>query len=282
MGNLLKVLTYNELDQGPNFFLDFESEMGFLFSVFSFRPYPEFHIHAILSSLSPSPIASRPSQTSSPTFAIRGCPRGGGPQGRSPPGALCSPLGPRAARGPLVVSRTAVTGQPGLTPSCPPLHGLAGARARRTDQGENPARKGCGPAGEPWDGVLAPRSGSRRPGPRSEPSGFLSPGRCPADAQPTEAETAVWNQVNAVLEEAQTILAELQSYTGAGQEIREVGAAPAPSASPSIGPWGNRGRSPFPGHPKPRGPAAAGARLERRVPLGRQAETLLRVLPAAG
>lgn len=45
---------------------------------------------------------------------------------------------------------------------------------------------------------------------------------CAADAQPTEAETAVWNQVNAVLEEAQTILAELQSYTGAGQEIREV------------------------------------------------------------
>ncbi|KAL7980631.1 hypothetical protein Chor_001785, partial [Crotalus horridus] len=45
---------------------------------------------------------------------------------------------------------------------------------------------------------------------------------CAADAQPTEAETAVWNQVNAVLEEAQTILAELQSYTGAGQEIREA------------------------------------------------------------
>ncbi|XP_032645474.1 CYFIP-related Rac1 interactor A-like isoform X1 [Chelonoidis abingdonii] len=41
-------------------------------------------------------------------------------------------------------------------------------------------------------------------------------------AQPTEAETAVWNQVNAVLEEAQTILAELQSYTGAGLEIREA------------------------------------------------------------
>lgn len=33
----------------------------------------------------------------------------------------------------------------------------------------------------------------------------------------------MWNQVNAVLEEAQTILAELQSYTGAGLEIREVG-----------------------------------------------------------
>lgn len=92
----------------------------------------------------------------------------------------------------------------------------------------------------------------------------------------------MWNQVNAVLEEAQTILAELQSYTGAGQEIREVGAAPAPSASTPTVPWGNRGRSPLPGHPKPRGPAAAGARLERRVPSGRQAETLLRVLPAAG
>ncbi|NWR78748.1 FA49A protein, partial [Centropus unirufus] len=45
------------------------------------------------------------------------------------------------------------------------------------------------------------------------------------NAQPTEAETAVWNQVSAVLEEAQAVLAELQSYTGAGQEIREVGAA---------------------------------------------------------
>ncbi|KFR03500.1 Protein FAM49B [Nipponia nippon] len=54
------------------------------------------------------------------------------------------------------------------------------------------------------------------------------------NAQPTEAETAVWNQVNAVLEEAQAVLAELQSYTGAGQEIREVGAdAVLPHASVS-------------------------------------------------
>lgn len=45
MGNLLKVLTYNELDQGPNFFLDFESEMGFLFSVFVSSFILEFHIH---------------------------------------------------------------------------------------------------------------------------------------------------------------------------------------------------------------------------------------------
>ncbi|XP_050182414.1 CYFIP-related Rac1 interactor A-like isoform X1 [Myiozetetes cayanensis] len=120
------------------------------------------------------------------------------------------------------MSRTTVTGQPGLTPNLPPTPRLDSSSGKETDQGENPARKGCGLAGEPWDGVLAPHSGSRRPGPRSEPSGFLSPGRCPADAQPTEAETAVWNQVNAVLEEAQTILAELQSYTGAGQEIREA------------------------------------------------------------
>ncbi|KAK1805013.1 hypothetical protein P4O66_019372 [Electrophorus voltai] len=41
-------------------------------------------------------------------------------------------------------------------------------------------------------------------------------------AQPTEAETVVWNQVSAVLEEAHGILAELQSYNGAGQEIREA------------------------------------------------------------
>ncbi|XP_069613268.1 CYFIP-related Rac1 interactor A-like isoform X3 [Ranitomeya imitator] len=41
-------------------------------------------------------------------------------------------------------------------------------------------------------------------------------------AQPTEAETVVWNQVNSVLEEAQGILAELQSYRGAGQEIRQA------------------------------------------------------------
>ncbi|XP_051663213.1 CYFIP-related Rac1 interactor A-like isoform X1 [Manacus candei] len=107
-------------------------------------------------------------------------------------------------------------------PHLPPTPRLDSSSGKETDQGENPTRKGCGLAGEPWDGVLAPHSGSRRPGPHSEPSGFLSPGRCPADAQPTEAETAVWNQVNAVLEEAQTILAELQSYTGAGQEIREA------------------------------------------------------------
>ncbi|XP_033925176.1 CYFIP-related Rac1 interactor A-like isoform X2 [Melopsittacus undulatus] len=47
------------------------------------------------------------------------------------------------------------------------------------------------------------------------------------NAQPTAAETQVWNGVNAVLEEAQTVLAELRSYTGAGQEIREAIQNPA-------------------------------------------------------
>lgn len=32
MGNLLKVLTCTELEQGPNFFLDFESEHSFYLS----------------------------------------------------------------------------------------------------------------------------------------------------------------------------------------------------------------------------------------------------------
>lgn len=36
----------------------------------------------------------------------------------------------------------------------------------------------------------------------------------------------MWNQVSAVLEEAHGILAELQSYNGAGQEIREVSVQP--------------------------------------------------------
>lgn len=44
-----------------------------------------------------------------------------------------------------------------------------------------------------------------------------------SDAQPTEAERAVWEQVNEVLMEALAILDDLQSYNGAGEEIRQVG-----------------------------------------------------------
>lgn len=43
-----------------------------------------------------------------------------------------------------------------------------------------------------------------------------------ADAQPTDAEREVWDQVDVVLKDAKGILDELQAYKGAGQEIREV------------------------------------------------------------
>uniref|UniRef100_A0A8C5MAU9 CYFIP related Rac1 interactor B n=1 Tax=Leptobrachium leishanense TaxID=445787 RepID=A0A8C5MAU9_9ANUR len=42
------------------------------------------------------------------------------------------------------------------------------------------------------------------------------------DAQPTEAEKEVYNQVNVVLKDAEGILDDLQSYRGAGHEIREA------------------------------------------------------------
>lgn len=42
------------------------------------------------------------------------------------------------------------------------------------------------------------------------------------DAQPTDAEREVWEQVDVVLKDAKGILDELQAYKGAGQEIREV------------------------------------------------------------
>ncbi|XP_040443738.1 CYFIP-related Rac1 interactor A-like isoform X2 [Falco naumanni] len=172
--------------------------------------------------------------SSPPPLPSGGLPGEGGPRppgqthgrGLSPctssPGPLAAPWGQPGAEGSGTPARRTVgQGSQDSPPPAPSLP-LGPSWGKETDQGEKPARKGCGLAGEPRDGVLAPPSGSRRPGPRSEPSGFLSPGRCPADAQPTEAETAVWNQVNAVLEEAQAVLAELQSYTGAGQEIREA------------------------------------------------------------
>lgn len=45
---------------------------------------------------------------------------------------------------------------------------------------------------------------------------------CVSDAQPTEGEREVWNQVNAVLQDSENILLGLQAYKGAGQEIRDV------------------------------------------------------------
>lgn len=48
------------------------------------------------------------------------------------------------------------------------------------------------------------------------------PGVCVSDAQPTEMERDVWNQVNSVLQDSESILLGLQAYKGAGQEIRDV------------------------------------------------------------
>lgn len=45
---------------------------------------------------------------------------------------------------------------------------------------------------------------------------------CCSDAQPTESEKEIYNQVNVVLKDAEGILEDLQSYRGAGHEIREV------------------------------------------------------------
>lgn len=45
---------------------------------------------------------------------------------------------------------------------------------------------------------------------------------CLLDAQPTEGEREVWNQVNSVLQDSESILSGLQAYKGAGQEIRDV------------------------------------------------------------
>ncbi|CAI5683142.1 protein FAM49A isoform X1 [Oreochromis niloticus] len=42
------------------------------------------------------------------------------------------------------------------------------------------------------------------------------------NAQPTAGEREVWNQVNSVLQESESILGGLQSYKGAGQEIRDA------------------------------------------------------------
>ncbi|XP_013855868.1 protein FAM49B, partial [Austrofundulus limnaeus] len=42
------------------------------------------------------------------------------------------------------------------------------------------------------------------------------------NAQPSESETEVWEKVNQVLMEAQVILQDLQTYRGAGEEIRQA------------------------------------------------------------
>lgn len=45
---------------------------------------------------------------------------------------------------------------------------------------------------------------------------------CLLDAQPTEEEREVWNQVDLVLQDSESILVGLREYKGASQEIRDV------------------------------------------------------------
>lgn len=45
---------------------------------------------------------------------------------------------------------------------------------------------------------------------------------CCSDAQPTEGEREIWNQISAVLQDSESILTDLQAYKGAGPEIRDV------------------------------------------------------------
>lgn len=45
---------------------------------------------------------------------------------------------------------------------------------------------------------------------------------CLVDAQPTEEEREVYNQVDLVLQDSESILMGLREYKGASQEIRDV------------------------------------------------------------
>ena len=43
-----------------------------------------------------------------------------------------------------------------------------------------------------------------------------------SDAEPTDAELSVYNQVKIVLEKCQAIIIDMQQYTGATEAIRQV------------------------------------------------------------
>jgi hypothetical protein len=43
-----------------------------------------------------------------------------------------------------------------------------------------------------------------------------------SDVEPTDAELSVFNQVKIVLEKCQTIIIDMQQYTGATESIRQV------------------------------------------------------------
>ncbi|XP_047904431.1 CYFIP-related Rac1 interactor B isoform X1 [Anas acuta] len=66
------------------------------------------------------------------------------------------------------------------------------------------------------------RRAERRGRPRAQSGGQEQSAALAVDAQPTESEKEIYNQVNVVLKDAEGILEDLQSYRGAGHEIREA------------------------------------------------------------
>ncbi|XP_064298158.1 CYFIP-related Rac1 interactor B isoform X1 [Phalacrocorax carbo] len=72
----------------------------------------------------------------------------------------------------------------------------------------------------PRHGGAGGGSGSRRRG--GSTGGQEQSAALAVDAQPTESEKEIYNQVNVVLKDAEGILEDLQSYRGAGHEIREA------------------------------------------------------------
>lgn len=112
---------------------------------------------------------------------------------------------------------------------------------------------------------------------------------CALDAQPTEGEREVWNQVNSVLQDSESILSGLQAYKGAGQEIRDVrnccsSVASRPQMKVTKAGWGGWCCvyvSLFfsPGNSKPQRFHSAGASLELSLPPGHQTQEVLQFLP---
>lgn len=106
---------------------------------------------------------------------------------------------------------------------------------------------------------------------------------CVSDAQPTDGEREVWNQVNSVLQDSESILSGLQAYKGAGQEIRDVRNTHTHTAARSWWPlWLQSrmlSRAPSTGNSKPQWLHAAGASVELCLPAGHQTQEVLQLLP---
>nr|XP_023419814.1 protein FAM49B isoform X1 [Cavia porcellus]XP_023419815.1 protein FAM49B isoform X1 [Cavia porcellus] len=103
-------------------------------------------------------------------------------------------------------------GAPGAAAAFP--HSGAGAPPSAAEEPPSPLVEGGGAGLRAWR-----LPGDRRT--RTESPALAE------DAQPTESEKEIYNQVNVVLKDAEGILEDLQSYRGAGHEIREAIQHPA-------------------------------------------------------